>query len=169
MTILVSPTGAGRRVHLVSEITDFIQGEVMIILGTCSRGKLPDIGRGVGCRVLAAGDTVEVLVSAWQWPGTVANLRDTGEVAVTFVRAADYRAYQIKGRATLVDCTPEHHGLCDRYIAAATAALADQGVPTAMTEMWLMPRDLVVAHIGIRSLSIKTPGADAGTLVGERR
>ncbi|MCF6367469.1 pyridoxamine 5'-phosphate oxidase family protein [Rhizobium halophilum] len=160
---------AGPKVHLDPDIADFIQGEVMIILGTCSRGKLPDIGRGVGCRVLAPGNTVEVLVSAWQWPETVANLRDTGEVAVTFVRVADYRAYQIKGRATLRDCTPQHYSLCNRYIAAATAALVDQGVPTAMTEMWLMPRDLVVAHFGIRSLSIKTPGADAGTLVGERR
>jgi hypothetical protein len=142
---------------------------VMMIVGTRDGQNRPDIGRGVGCRVLPGRDRIEVLVSGWQWAGTVANIRETEEAAFTFVRPADYRAYQVKGRASLRDCTPEDITLCERYIATVTAALAEQGVPDAMTAAWLTPRDIVAATVEISGVSIKTPGHQAGMVIGAAR
>lgn len=148
------------------EIADFISGAVMMIVGTSDSAKMPEIGRCVGCRVLPEPDAIEVLISGWQWPDTIDNLRETGEAALTFVRPSDYRAYQLKGRATLRSCTPQDMLLCERYVTDVTAALAEQGVPPPMAAVWLSNRDLVAARIDIRSISIKTPGSDAGKLVG---
>lgn len=134
----------------------------MMIIGTRDAANRPEIGRGVGCHVPPGRDRMEVLISSWQWAGTVANIRETGQAALTFVRPSDYSCYQLKGPASLRPCTPEDLALCERYIAGVTAALAEQGVPPAMTAVWLTSRDIVAATVGIRDLSIKTPGENAG-------
>ena len=45
------------------EIAEFISGAVMMVIGTCDGANQPDVGRGVGCRVLPGGEFVEVLIS----------------------------------------------------------------------------------------------------------
>ena len=149
------------------EIAEFISGAVMMVIGTRNRANMPDVGRGVGCRVLPDGETIEVLISAWQWPDTVANIRQTGDAAFTFVRPADYRSLQMKGPTSLRDCMPNDLALAERYVGSVTAALGEQGVPSSMTAVWLSGRDVAVATMDVRSLSIKTPGREAGALIGE--
>ncbi len=148
------------------EIAGFIAGPVMMIVGTSDSANQPDVGRGVGCRVLPSGETIEVLISGWQWPDTLANLIKTGQAAFTFVRPSDYRSLQLKGSASLRAATDDDHALCERYIAGVTAALAEQGVPSSMIEVWLTSRDLATAILDVRTISIKTPGSSAGALIG---
>ncbi len=148
------------------EIAEFIAGPVMMVIGTCDGANQPDVGRGVGCRVLLGTEAIEVLISGWQWPDTVANIRETGEAAFTFVRPSDYRSLQLKGSASLRQPTADDLALCERYIAGVTAALAEQGVPSSMIDVWLTNRELAIARLDVRAVSIKTPGSSAGSLVG---
>lgn len=148
------------------EIAEFISGAVMMVIGTRDRTNQPDVGRGVGCRVLPGGEFIEVLISGWQWPDTVANIRETGEAAFTFVRPSDYRSLQMKGRASLRAATADDHRLCETYIASVSAALGEQGVPQPMIDVWLTGRELATARLEVHSVSIKTPGSSAGTLIG---
>ncbi len=140
----------------------------MTIVGTSDLAKRPDVGRGVGCRILDEPDTIEVLISRWQWAETIMNIEQTGQAAFTFVRPADYRAYQVKGDTHLRACEPADRDLSRRYIKNVTEALEEQGVPSSIAAVWLTDRDLVVARVKITSLSIKTPGSGAGSAIGEQ-
>jgi len=153
-------------VRFDGEIAEFISGAVMMVIGTCNGANQPDVGRGVGCRVLTGGEFVEVLISGWQWPDTLANIRETGEAAFTFVRPSDYRSLQIKGRTSLREATSDDLALCEAYMRSVSAALGEQGVPQVMIDVWLTSRELAAAVFDVRTVSIKTPGSSAGTLIG---
>jgi hypothetical protein len=138
----------------------------MMIIGTRDDRNRPEIGRCVGSRALPDASSVEVLVSAWQWRRTVDNLIVNGHAAITFVRPSDYACYQIKGRACIRMATASDIELSETYIAAVTAALDEQGVLPAMSAMWLANREAVVAQLSVETVSIKTPGQRAGTVLG---
>lgn len=59
------------------------------------------IARGSGGRVLPGRDTVEIVISAHFWLETVANLRHNGSLVATFVDPVSYRAFRLKGLATV--------------------------------------------------------------------
>src|SRR5262245_26107847 len=84
-------TGAGYSgfMRIDNELATFLSSPVMTILGTCDTHGSPEIGRGVGSRVDSETGLLEVVLSSWQWPGTVANVRSHGRAAVTFARPHD--------------------------------------------------------------------------------
>jgi hypothetical protein len=67
----------------------FLESPVMIIVGSCDDGLLPQIARAAGAIVDRAKGRVDLIVSSWQWPQTIANVRRNGRLAVTFARPAD--------------------------------------------------------------------------------
>jgi hypothetical protein len=146
-------------------LAEFITSPVMMIIGTQGGSNRPEIGRCVGSRVVPGRREVDIIISAWQWRGTVDNLRANGQAAVTFVRPSDYTSYQLKGRARVRPGGPEDAALSEAYIAAMTAALDEQGVQPAMAAVWLTSREAIAARISVESVSIKTPGHKAGTVL----
>lgn len=72
-------------VHLV----EFLDGPVMILLGTCSASNWPEAGRAVGLRLSEDASALNLVVSRWQWPQTVDNIVATGNLTVTLSRPAD--------------------------------------------------------------------------------
>src|SRR3569833_1882793 len=100
-----------------SELAAFLSSPVMIILGTCDAHGNPEIGRGIGARVDSSGAAVDVVVSSWQWPGTVANVRNSERAAITFARPSDYVTYQVKGRAQFAEYDAAASAICSRYIS----------------------------------------------------
>jgi hypothetical protein len=147
------------------DLAEFITSPVMMIIGTQGGSNRPEIGRCVGSRVVPGSREVDVIISAWQWRGTVDNLRANGQAAITLVRPSDYTCYQVKGHARIRPAGPEDIALSEAYTAVVTAALDEQGVLPAMAAVWLTNREAVVARISIEAVSIKTPGHKAGTVV----
>jgi hypothetical protein len=151
-----------------TELAAFLESPVMIILGTGVAG-VPEIGRGLGASVEAGGEALHVMVSAWQWPETVANARSNGRIAATFARPADYVTYQVKGRVDRVaPPTPALAVCAARYAARIAEVLAALGQPPERTAPWLSGKDLVALRIRPEQVFVQTPGARAGSLLAGR-
>lgn len=147
---------------LDAELAAFIESPVMQIVGTADATRRPGIARGVGAWRARDPDTIDLVLSAWQWPETVANIEANGRIAVTFSRPSDYVTYQIKGTATL---RPADDGEIERsagYMVAIVSTLMRNGLLPEIIAPWLTARDAVVATIRISSVYVQTPGAQAG-------
>ena len=148
--------------QLDEALSEFLVSPVMIIIGTHDAALRADIGRGNGALVQGESGVVDLLVSGWLWPGTVSNLRTTGAVAATFARPRDYAAYQIKGRAMLIEPKEEHLRVAADYSEAIREALVAQGLEGRLIDPWLCERDLCVARITVAEAFEQTPGPRAG-------
>ena len=151
-----------------AELAAFLESPVMIILGTGADG-VPEIGRGLGAMVEEGGEALHVMVSAWQWPETVANARAQGRIAATFARPSDYVSYQVKGLVDLVaPPTPAQHACALRYAARIAEALAELGQLPERTAPWRSDRDLFALRIRPEQVFVQTPGSRAGSLLAGR-
>ena len=147
------------------DLAAFMASPVMIILGTCDESLAPDIARAVGAVVRGEEGSVDLMVSEWQWPQTVANVRANGRLAATFARPSDYVSYQIKGTARAVPTTAEHTTQAGRYIRRVASTLGELGLEPRIVAPWLVDRDLVVFELSVQEIFVQTPGAKAGQLL----
>ncbi len=150
--------------QLTDEIKHFIASPVMIIVGTRDAANRPSIGRGLGARALRE-DCAEVVLSAWQWPETAANLIANGQAAITFARPSDYVSYQIKGSVTLRAAGPQDLERSALYRAAVLDMFSELGLAAELVRPWLVDREPIVASLNVRELYVQTPGPKAGTAV----
>jgi len=151
--------------QLTAELAAFITGPVLMTLGSRDAANRPMVGRGTGGHVPPALDRVEIAICTRLWPETAANLRDNGMLAATFVRPADYRAYQLKGRARLRPPEPEDVARAAAYVARTARLLGDLGVPRPLIDYWLSGQDIVVAELVVDRIFEQTPGPRAGAVV----
>lgn len=147
-------------------LVEFLASPAMILLGTRNAGNMPDVGRAMGVRLIDGNETIELLVSKWQWPGTVENISRTGILAVTLSRPSDYVTYQVKGRAAIRPTGEDDRALAARYGRRMKETLTGLGVTPAIAAQWFCDRDLVAARLGIEEIFVQTPGSSAGTAVG---
>ena len=150
--------------RIEDEVARFVVSPVMIIIGTRDAANRPNIGRGMGACV-ADGEIVEVVVSSWQWPETVANLRDNGRLAVTFARPSPNVSYQLKGRATLRNADPSDLDRAQVYASDIRAVLEGLGLSQELLLPWFSDREAVVAQLKVEEVYVQTPGPKAGTAV----
>lgn len=151
------------RMDIPADLARFIEGQVLMTLATRDAGNRPMIARGSGGRI--AGGQLEVAISAHLWPETVANLRDNGMLAATFVQPHDYRAFQLKGRAVLRPAGVEDEARAADYVARTEALLIGLGVPLASIRYWLTARDVAVATMVVDRMFEQTPGPRSGAVV----
>ena len=147
------------------ELAAFMASPVMIILGTRDDALVPEIARAVGAVVHREEGSVDLMVSEWQWPQTMANIRANGQLAVTFARPSDYVSYQVKGHATIVPTTAEHTDLARRYMESMASTLGELGLEQRIVAPWLVDRDLVALRLSVQEIFVQTPGAKAGQLI----
>jgi hypothetical protein len=147
---------------LDAELATFLASPVMIITGTRGKDNRPEIGRAVGARVDGPAGRIRLILSAWQWPRTVDNLRAGGPLAVTFARPSDYVSYQVKGRATLFPADAHDLALSDRYVSDILDALTALGLDRWLATPWLTNRDAVAVGIDVDAVFVQTPGPTAG-------
>lgn len=148
---------------LDAELAAFIESPVMQIVGTADAARRPGIARGVGAWCTSDRNTIELVLSAWQWPETIANIEANGRIAVTFSRPSDYVTYQIKGAATLRPAGTAEIERATGYTVLIVSALMRNGLLPEIIAPWLTTRDAVVATIAVSSVYVQTPGAQAGT------
>lgn len=147
---------------LDAELAAFIESPVMQIVGTAGPTRRPEIARGVGAWRAGDRDTVNLILSAWQWPQTIANIEDNGHIAATFSRPSDYVTYQIKGTATLRPADEAEIERSAGYTVAIVSALMRNGLLPEIIAPWLTTHDAVVATIKVSAVYVQTPGAQAG-------
>ena len=147
-----------------AELAAFMESAVMIIIGTCDNDRMPRIARAAGAMVDLPNGLVDLIVSGWQWPRTVADIRRNGAVSVTFARPSDYVSYQVKGHATICSATADRKAIAKHYIAAMTAALVAQGLDPAVTVPWLVDREPLVIRLAVETVFVQTPGEGAGRM-----
>ncbi len=149
--------------QLDDAVLDFVSGPVLLMACAADPQRRPAIGRAMG--VASAGDGIDVMVSEWQWPQVVANIRSSGRLALTAARARDYVTYQLKGTAALRAARPDDLERAQRYWADLAATLAQDHVPAYVMGRWSPDREMVVAHLGVAEVYVQTPGPLAGTLL----
>ncbi|MXQ12833.1 pyridoxamine 5'-phosphate oxidase family protein [Microvirga makkahensis] len=147
------------------EFAAFMASPVMIVLGTRDGSLVPEIARAVGAVVHREEGRIDLMISEWQWPRTVLNVRANGQLAVTFARPSDYVSYQVKGQATVAPVSAEHITLAAGYRKSMCAALGELGLERRIVAPWLINRDLVALRLTVEEIFVQTPGAKAGQLV----
>jgi hypothetical protein len=134
-----------------------------IIVGTCDRALVPTMSRGFGARVIDRGAAVEVLVSRWPGPKTLANIEATGRVAVTFTAPETYCAYQIKGLVSgWCACSPEDLDLAAVFTQRLRERIESLGEPPALVRTIFSARGLYRISVVPEVVFLQTPGKDAG-------
>lgn len=151
---------------LDSEVGQFIEGQVMILVATRDDGHRPMIGRGSGARFDRPSGLVNVLVSQSQWPLAVAQAVSGRPIATTFVQPDSYRSYQIKG--TILDSQPADEAAAAwgcHYVQRQLCLMDLLGVTRLQLSSTLSDRNLW--HITFRPTDVfeQTPGPGAGRRV----
>jgi pyridoxamine 5'-phosphate oxidase-like protein len=150
-------------------LATFLESPVMIIVGSCDDGLLPQIARAAGAIVDRAKGRIDLIVSNWQWPQTIANVRRNGRLAVTFARPADYVSYQLKGRATVMPASAAHRQCAQHYIEAMTETFVGLGLDRAVAAPWLVDLEPRVLRIEVEMIFVQTPGEKAGHVLESSR
>ena len=146
-------------------LATFLESPVMIIVGSCDDGLLPQVARAAGSVVDRAKGRVDLIVSGWQWPQTIANVARNGQLAVTFARPADYVSYQLKGRAAIIPASAAHRQRAQYYIKAMTETFAGLGLDQAVAASWLVDLEPQVLRLAVETIFVQTPGEKAGSIL----
>jgi len=150
-----------------AEQAEFVQSGVAINAGSCSAARVPSVARAVGCRVAADHRRMTILVCAEQAAALLADLRETGRIAVSFVEPSTHRALQVKGGDVVIGtATPDDANLkttlCERFMAALRPLGYDADL--VRTLMSGAPT-LVAVDFAPQAVFSQTPGPRAGELL----
>ena len=118
-----------------------------------------------GSIVDRAKGRIDLIVSSWQWPQTIANVRRNSRLAVTFARPADYVSYQLKGRAAIIPASAAHRQCALHYIEAMTQTFAGLGLDRAVAAPWLLDLEPQVLRLAVEMIFVQTPGEKAGRIL----
>jgi hypothetical protein len=148
---------------LPADLADFLESGVSILVGTRDMGLRPATARAMGASVGRELRTHTMYLPEATSERTLANLRDNGQIAMTFSRAIDHRSIQIKGKCTLIRAgTAEDRAVQERYRALLIESLALIGLPRAELERatyW----PSVAVEVDVGELYEQTPGPQAGS------
>jgi hypothetical protein len=150
-------------------LATFLESPVMIIVGSCDDGLLPQVARAAGAVVDRATGRIDLIVSGWQWPQTIANVARNGQLAVTFARPADYVSYQLKGRAAIIPASTAHRQRAQHYIEVMIETFAGLGLDRAVAASWLVDLEPQVLRLAVETIFVQTPGEKAGSILEPSR
>lgn len=101
---------------LTAELVEYMESGVSLLIASRDAGMRPVGARGFGVEVDAASGAVTVFLPAAGAAVTLSNLRDNGQIALTFSRAADHRSLQVKGSVfSITESDGRQRKLQDRY------------------------------------------------------
>ena len=152
MTILV----------LTAELVEYMESGVSLLIGSRDAALRPASARGFGVEIDAASCAATVFLPASGAAITLNNLRDNGQIALTFSRGFDHRSLQVKGRMLSIDESNERQQrLQDRYFA-----LFSEGLVFIGHQQKLLSRVRYYPSYALRfqleSMFDQTPGPGAG-------
>lgn len=144
---------------------EFVCGGVSISLAACRAGALPNMARGLGCRLSAEPDMLTVFLAATPGAALIDDVRRTGRIAVVFSQPGTHRTVQLKGAdAQIVALEPGDPALVAHYVDRFVAELSALGYPGEIIRTMLEcdPEDLVALAFKASAGFSQTPGPKAG-------
>jgi len=135
----------------------------MMLFATRDASGRPMIGRGSGARFDPESGSLQFLASRCQWPRAVEEAQVGRPIATTFVRAADYKACQIKGR--ILDARPADAACRARgeaYVNQQLTQMLALGVTRMQLSSTLSDQELICLTIEPQEIFEQTPGPGAG-------
>jgi len=145
-----------------SELQQFLESGVSVLVGTRDHRLVPEAARGFGLRVAAGGGELDVFVPHALGRRTVANLRANARIAVAAARPVDHRSVQLKGRALDIrDGDAADLAAVERYRERLVADFGAYGYPPRILHRFTAWPCHVV-RFAVESLFEQTPGPRAG-------
>ncbi|MEI9935974.1 MAG: hypothetical protein WDO69_01990 [Pseudomonadota bacterium] len=147
---------------LTAELVEYMESGVSLLVGTRDAALKPASARGFGVEIDAPGRSATVFLPASVATVTLSNLRDNGQIALTFSRGFDHRSLQVKGRVLSVGETNERQRrLQERYFAAFSEGLIFIGHRQKLLRR-VRYYPSYALHFQIDSMFDQTPGPGAG-------
>lgn len=150
---------------LDSDNAAFIQTGVSISLASCGPDHLPNMSRGLGCKLLEGVNQVAVFVRRSQSQALLDHIRHSGQVANVFSLPSSNRTLQLKGiDARIVPFAAEDLPVIEAHIAEFLLEVVPLGMPEAVVRAILayQPDDLVSVVYSPCAAFSQTPGPKAG-------
>ena len=150
----------------------FVQGGVSIVAASRDAGRVPSIGRAIGCRVSRDRLRATLLIAGSQAPELLADLRACGRIAVVFSQPSTHRSLQLKADDAVVRAPAgDEPALCARYVQAFCADIALLGHTEAQARALCgyVDGDLVAIDFTPNAAFEQTPGPRAGTPLAAAR
>jgi predicted pyridoxine 5'-phosphate oxidase superfamily flavin-nucleotide-binding protein len=146
------------------ELKQFLHSGVAVVVGTHDSEMTPEICRAWGPQVAADGATLEMFLDRDPAAQTLANLRDNGLMAVTFVSPLDYRSVQLKGRCLRLDGDEPNaaeSARIDRHRQAFADGCEMQGVSRQVVRNFWTVEVTRISFVATDAFD-QTPGPAAG-------
>ena len=145
-----------------ADLKSFLEPDRVISVGTCSDDLTPNGVRGWGPKVSEDGTSVLIFIDRPSAASAVANLRDNGRIAATFVDVLTLRSVQLKGRCVEVgDPQAEDWPGIETHRVAFTEAVAKIGYSKhLMRNLW--STQVVKVRFVVENIFDQTPGPGAG-------
>jgi hypothetical protein len=143
----------------------FMCGGVSISIATCGDDGMPQLVRGIACKVAGDGREVTVFVPAEKSLAAQRDIAANGAIAVTFSQPSTHRTIQLKSRdAHIADLPPDGPALVDAYCDAFIAEVGQIGFKAPMVRSLLScpPGQLVALSFCPGEAYSQTPGPNAG-------
>jgi len=147
---------------LTAELVEFMEGGVSLLVGSRDGALRPTSARGFGVEIDAASGTATVFLAAAGAALTLGNLRENGQIALTFSRPVDHRSLQVKGSVLSITETDERQrGVQDRYFSLFCEGLVWSGLREHLLRRIRYYPSYAVSF-RIESMFDQTPGPGAG-------
>ena len=143
----------------------FMRGGVSISVATCAAGGVPELVRGIGCRVADDGSSVTVFVPESKSQAVQRDIFATGRIAVAFTQPSSHRTMQLKSDdARVAALAPEDWPLIEAYRDAFVAEVGQLGFNAEMVRLLLScaPDEIVGLSFRPQAAFTQTPGPNAG-------
>jgi hypothetical protein len=145
-------------------LKELVESGVAVVVGTTDGEGRPELVYAWGPRVLADKRSILLCVERARASGTLANLADTGKIAMTVADPATYRSIQFKGTLLKTgDASAEDCAWVTRHRAAFASSTALVGDDlTAMRNTWMENEPLYCIEFAVDAAFDQTPGPEAG-------
>lgn len=153
---------------LPADLVDFIESGVSILVGTRDASLRPEATRAVGAQVASDRAHVSVFLAERWAARTIADLEQTGVIAVGFSRMFDNYSIQLKGDGAVVREAGDADRLVpERWRAAYVEQLYMGGIPRSlMSRIHVWPAKIVTFAVG--DIFVQTPGPGAGARLEQK-
>jgi len=148
---------------VADDVAEFMESGVSILVGSRDASLRPACLRAMGVHVDRSSGIATVYLPRAIAERTVKNLRDNGQVAVTFSRAIDHRSVQLKGTCVEIrDSGDQDRAIQEKYRRAWFDQLGTIGMaPRVLERAAWWPS--VAVSFRVRETFEQTPGPLAGS------
>ena len=154
---------------LTAELVEYMESGVSLLVGSRDASLRPASARAFGVEIDAPSCSATVFVAAAGCETTLRNLRDNGQLALTFSRPIDHRSLQVKGRVLSITETDERQQrIQDRYFSLWSEGLIFTGLPQALLRR-VRYYPSYALQFQLESMFDQTPGPGAGRTTSETR